>query len=134
MAEITRKGFLGAVAAAIGAPAVAGAKVARRRDVITQKELHAIVDRHEAVWDSMWDLRRRIDAGAAVQHGDLVLEAGTVGPHKRDESLYGYGQIDCEIDISRAEDVKRRCARCPDLSESTIRGVVGGAAALGVSA
>jgi hypothetical protein len=110
MADITRKGFLGAVAAAIAAPAVAGAKVARRRDVITQAELQAIIDADIALDRRCWSLRRRLDSGAVVQPGALDID---VEEGEFEEAGYANakGAAFCGLSIDPAAHVAESKAR-----------------------
>jgi hypothetical protein len=76
--SLTRKRFLGAIAAAAGA-AVSGAQIAHgapaapKVDVITQAELEAALEAEAAVNHRMFELRDRIVAGARVQPGALYV-------------------------------------------------------------
>ena len=109
MADITRKGFLGAVAAAIAAPAVAGAKVARHRDVITQKELQAVIDLSTDLENRCWSLRRRMEGGAVVQPGALDVDVEP-GEHAQRECANSYGDHGAGIEIDSAAEVAESMA------------------------
>ena len=75
MAEITRKGFLGAVAAAVGAtiaaPAAADTKRAPRPATITQAELRRGLLLFDELDRLTASIRSRMVAGAAIESGPL---------------------------------------------------------------
>jgi hypothetical protein len=96
MKQFTRKPFLTAPAGAVPI-----ARASKGSNVITQAEIQAILDRDKENDRAVLKLRRRLEAGACVERGPLMVELQPGRDPIEDEVCEFAGIALCGVEIGR---------------------------------